>query len=140
MIDKWANQIAVDNGNKYTVKLPSDIKSGTYVLRTELVALHGNMVNLNKGALAGPQFYPYCFNIDIVNGGSVAPEGVTIPGAYKLDDYGVAFSPWMTYNETDTRKGTAQNSKYVRYQTHSQSKLLTPNSGASRASTVQRQI
>jgi len=71
------------------------------------------MANLNKTALAGPQFYPYCFNIDIINGGSVVPEGVNIPGAYKPGDYGVAFSPYMTYTESDTRAGTAQNSKYV---------------------------
>jgi hypothetical protein len=113
-LGQWANQIAVDNGNEYTVKIPSDIKSGTYVLRTELIALHGNMANLNTTSLSGPQFYPYCFNIDVINGGSATPEGVTIPGAYKARDYGIAFSPYMTYTETDTKIGTAQNSKYVR--------------------------
>jgi hypothetical protein len=112
--EEWANQIAVDNGNQYTVKIPSDIKSGPYVLRTELVALHGNMANLNTTALAGPQFYPYCFNVDIINGGAVMPEGVNIPGAYKANDYGLKFSPYMTYKDTDTKVGTAHNSKYVR--------------------------
>jgi cellulase len=111
--DKWANQIAVENGNKYSVQLPSDIASGTYILRTELVALHGNMANLNTTSLAGPQFYPYCFNVEITNGGSITPDGVTIPGAYKPTDYGIAFSPWMTYNATSTAAGTLHNSKYV---------------------------
>lgn len=109
--DKWANQIAADDGDTFTIQLPSDIKSGTYVLRTELIALHGNMANLNTTNLAGPQFYPYCVNIDIVGGGSVTPEGVNFPGAYDLKDYGISFSPYMTYR--DGGSGTDQNSKYV---------------------------
>lgn len=112
-IEEWANQIAVDNGNQYTVRIPSDIRSGTYILRTELIALHGNMANLNTTSLAGPQFYPYCINIDVINGGSVAPDGVKFPGAYKPTDYGIAFSPYMTYKNVSTAAGTAQNSKYV---------------------------
>jgi hypothetical protein len=112
--EEWANQIAVENGNQYTIQIPSDIKSGTYVLRTELIALHGNMANLNTTSLAGPQFYPYCFNIDIVGNSFATPEGVNIPGIYKPKDYGIAFSPYMTYKETSTAAGTALNSKYVR--------------------------
>jgi hypothetical protein len=111
--EEWANQVAVDNANQYTVQIPSDIKSGTYVLRTELIALHGNMANLNTTSLAGPQFYPYCINIDIVNGGSATPDGVKFPGAYKSSDYGIAFSPYMTYKNVSSAAGTAQNSKYV---------------------------
>jgi hypothetical protein len=111
MPDKWANQIAADEGHTFTIQLPSDIKSGTYVLRTELIALHGNMKNLNSTNLAGPQFYPYCVNIDVIGSGSMQPEGVTFPGAYKLSDYGLAFSPYMTYGEVES--GIAQNSKYV---------------------------
>jgi hypothetical protein len=111
-IDKWANQWAADNGNMYKVRIPSDIKSGTYVLRTELVALHGNMNNLKNGALAGPQFYPYCFNVEVIGGGSVAPEGVNFPGAYQLSDFGIAFSPYV-----GNGSGTEQNSKYVSYPT-----------------------
>jgi hypothetical protein len=71
------------------------------------------MANLNTTALAGPQFYPYCVNIEVINGGSATPEGVNIPGAYKAKDYGIAFSPYMTYKDTDTKEGTAHNSKYV---------------------------
>jgi len=108
--DKWANQIAVDNGHTFTVQLPSDIKAGTYVLRTELIALHGNMKNLNTTNLAGPQFYPYCINIEVLGSGNAQPEGVTFPGAYKLTDYGIAFSPYMTYG--DVESGIEQNSKY----------------------------
>lgn len=107
-IDEWANQIAVDNNNTFAVKIPSDIKPGTYVLRTELLALHGNMANLNTTSLAGPQFYVHCFNIDLIGGGAVTPEGVNFPGAYKLSDYGIKFSPYVGGGS-----GTEQNSKYV---------------------------
>jgi len=106
--DKWANQIAVDDGDRYSVQIPSDIKSGTYVLRTELVALHGNGKNLVTGPLKGPQFYPYCFNVDVLGGGSAEPEGVSFPGAYKEDDAGIAFAPFV-----GAGSGTEHNSKYV---------------------------
>jgi cellulase len=106
--DLWANQIAVENGHSYTIQIPSDIKSGTYVIRTELVALHGNMDNLKNGPLAGPQFYPYCFNVEVIGGGSATPAGVNFPGAYKLSDYGIAFSPYV-----GNGSGTERNAKYV---------------------------
>ncbi|KAF2673276.1 hypothetical protein BT63DRAFT_152178 [Microthyrium microscopicum] len=109
-IDRWANEWASENGDSYKVRIPSDIKSGTYILRTELIALHGNMKNLNKGALAGIQWYPYCFNLDIVGSGDAQPEGVTFPGAYKPTDPGFTFQPFMTYGN---ESGTEQNSKYT---------------------------
>lgn len=42
--------------------------------------------------LRGPQFYPHCFNVEVTGGGKVTPEGVTIPGAYKNNDPGVAYN------------------------------------------------
>jgi AA9 family protein len=113
-IDQWANQIAVDEGHTYTVQIPSDIKSGTYVVRTELLALHGNMANLRDGALAGPQLYPYCINVDVIGGGSATPDGVNFPGAYKLDDFGIKFQPYE--GEEIGKAATEQNAKYVSHQ------------------------
>jgi hypothetical protein len=80
------------------------------------VALHGNMKNLASGPLAGPQFYPYCFNIDVINGGSATPDGVNFPGGYKATDSGLTFGPYMTYDEkADPKEGSVHNSKYVRH-------------------------
>jgi cellulase len=93
------------------LQIPSDIKAGTYVLRTEMIALHGNMKNLNQTSLAGPQFYNYCFNLDVIGNGMATPDGVKFPGAYKPTDYGLTFQPFMTYDSEVG--GTAQNSKYV---------------------------
>jgi len=110
-LDKWANEIAADDGDSFKVRIPSDIKSGTYVLRTELIALHGNMKNLNQTKLAGPQWYIHCFNLDIIGSGTATPDGVTFPGEYKPTDYGLKFQPFMTYGSEVG--ATAQNSKYA---------------------------
>lgn len=67
--------------------LPSDIKAGLYVLRTELVALH-------YVAEKGPEFYPHCFNIEILGDGDKMPEGVQFPGAYSRNDTGLFQTLW----------------------------------------------
>jgi hypothetical protein len=109
-LDKWGNEWAADNANSFKVQIPSDIKPGTYILRTELIALHGNMKNLRNGPLAGIQFYPHCFNIDIIGTGTASPEGVTFPGAYKPTDPSFTFQPFMTYGP---ESGTEANTGYV---------------------------
>jgi len=76
---KWANEIMQKNDRKISFKLPSDIKPGMYVLRTELLALH----YANR---AQPQFYPHCFNVFINGTGTATPPGVKFPGAYKISD------------------------------------------------------
>ena len=45
----WANEILNKQNSTDIVQIPSDIKPGTYIFRTELLALHGNM-----GFLANP--------------------------------------------------------------------------------------
>jgi hypothetical protein len=71
------------------------------------------MKELKSTALAGEvQVYPYCFNLDIVGKGTVEPEGVTFPGAYKATDPGVTFQPFFTYGNS-TEGATEWNSKYV---------------------------
>ncbi|KAF2416275.1 hypothetical protein EJ08DRAFT_703688 [Tothia fuscella] len=111
---KWANEIASDNSDSYTVQIPSDIKSGTYVLRTEIIALHGNANPISSSFLAGPQFYTYCFNVDVVNGGTVEPKGVKIPGAYTKE---ALRTPIYLPGEHDSAAIVAQgnelNSKYI---------------------------
>lgn len=70
-----------------TVKLriPPSIPSGKYVLRHELVALHGAQIS------GSAQFYPICANLEIEGGaeGEIAGEGVKFPGAYTESDPGV---------------------------------------------------
>src|ERR1700753_617026 len=100
--DRWANELASDNGDSFKFQLPSDIKPGKYVLRTELIALHGNMKELKKKSLQGQiQIYLHCFNLDISGSGTATPEGVKFPGAYKPGDPGLTFNPYMTYGIPD---------------------------------------
>jgi hypothetical protein len=80
----------IEKGFKDTFKIPSDIKPGTYVLKTELLALHGNSAIL-PASMSGPQFYTHCFTIDITGQGTATPAGVKFPGGYKQEEPGVAF-------------------------------------------------
>jgi len=75
----WANEKLIKNDRNNTFQLPSDIKPGMYVLRTELLALH-------YSSTQGPQFYPHCFNIEILGSGTATPPGVKFPGGYNARD------------------------------------------------------
>jgi cellulase len=87
---KWANEEVLENNRTDVVKIPSDIKPGMYIFRTELLALHGNNPMLPAG-LGGPQFYTHCFNVEVLGNGNVQPEGVKFPGGYQPADAGVKF-------------------------------------------------
>jgi len=87
----WANEIISKNDRKDTFQLPSDIKPGTYVLRTELISLH-------YASRTGPQSYSHCFNIDIKGSGTASPEGVKFPGGYKKNDPSLVFSLYTKSN------------------------------------------
>jgi hypothetical protein len=80
----WANEQLIKADRRDTFQLPSDIKPGMYVLRTELVSLH-------YATRTGPQFYSHCFNVDITGDGTATPEGVLIPGAYAANDPSLVF-------------------------------------------------
>jgi cellulase len=87
---KWANEEVLDNNRTDIVKIPSDIKPGMYIFRTELLALHGNSPSL-PASFGGPQFYTHCFNVEILGNGNATPAGVKFPGAYQPNDPGVKF-------------------------------------------------
>jgi lytic cellulose monooxygenase (C1-hydroxylating) len=92
----------------HSFRIPSDIKPGTYVLRTELLALHGNTPSMQYTPVSGPEFYLHCVNIDVTGSGTATPEGVTFPGAYKPGEKGLTFAPY--YGDGS---GVEKNSKYV---------------------------
>src|ERR1700744_4358779 len=88
--DTWGNQMLVAANHTDTFKIPSDIKPGTYILRTELLALHGTSPVLQYTTAGGSQFYPHCFNVEISGNGTATPPGVNIPGAYRTTDPGLS--------------------------------------------------
>ena len=104
-VGKWANEDLIDRDTADTFQLPSDIKPGVYILRSELLALHGNSRTYMPSEGSGPQFYIHCFNLDISGDGKEVPKGVKFPGGYKRDDPGVKFNLY--------RGGQADRDNYV---------------------------
>ena len=103
----WGTTNLIKNNNSRTVQIPSDVKSGLYILRHEILSLHfvnrtyPNALN-PKGPPAvnpGPQFYPICANVEITGTGSATPEGVMFPGGYNPTDPGITTN---SYYGTDT--------------------------------------
>jgi len=79
----------VNNKMVYTLKIPSNLKAGDYIIRHELVALHYALKD------QGPEFYISCANIKILGDGTAVPkkdETVRFPGAYKPDN------PYLKFN------------------------------------------
>lgn len=79
----WVSDKIIANNNSWTVKIPSDIAPGNYLVRHELLALH------SAGQDLGAQFYPVCINFKITGNGNAKPSGVKFPGAYKRTDPGI---------------------------------------------------
>jgi hypothetical protein len=82
--------IFYDNGNTQKVTIPSEIPSGNYVLRTEVVSIH------NNGDVSNRQFWPQAFNIKVTGGDDSAsvPAGKKGTELYKASD---ALLQWDLY-------------------------------------------
>ncbi|KAH9931329.1 glycosyl hydrolase family 61-domain-containing protein [Fomitopsis serialis] len=73
-------------GDSYTVTLPTSIKSGGYLIRHELIALHQAV------SIGGAEFYPSCTQVLISGSGDGTPssgEMCTFPGGYSDTDPGI---------------------------------------------------
>jgi len=82
---QWASDIMRESGMTVKLRIPSSIPTGKYVLRHELLALHGAQKKGNA------QFYPICANLEVQGneGAKLGGEGVKFPGAYSSSDPGV---------------------------------------------------
>lgn len=87
---KWAADVLISNGYTWTVQIPSSLAPGNYVLRHEIIALHGS------GQVNGAQNYPQCFNLKVTGGGSLEPSGVKGTALYKSTDPGILFNLYTT--------------------------------------------
>ncbi|KAL1901153.1 hypothetical protein Cpir12675_000642 [Ceratocystis pirilliformis] len=73
----WASDLLIKNGNSWQVQIPSSLAPGIYVLRHEIIALHG----------AGtPQNYPQCVTLKVTGTGSDKPSGITGDKLYTSSD------------------------------------------------------
>lgn len=86
---KWCVEKLIANRGLLNVKIPSDIAPGNYLLRGEIIALHGAY------AQGGAQPYVHCAEITISGSGSSTPSSeylVSLPGAYSPNDPGILLS------------------------------------------------
>ncbi|KAJ4295084.1 hypothetical protein N0V90_007093 [Kalmusia sp. IMI 367209] len=93
----WASKRLPTQNSTWTVKLPSKIPAGEYLLRHEILGLQRTNTN---GSLA--QFYPGCHQISVTGGGSTAlPTGIALPGAYQPDDTKSIFLEYRKISATN---------------------------------------
>ncbi|GLB39541.1 putative glycoside hydrolase family 61 [Lyophyllum shimeji] len=79
----WAVDRLIANKGKVTFNIPSCIPAGQYLLRAEIIALHG------ASSYPGAQLYMECAQLQVTGGGSASPATVSFPGAYKGTDPGI---------------------------------------------------
>ncbi|KAH7090772.1 glycosyl hydrolase family 61-domain-containing protein [Paraphoma chrysanthemicola] len=79
---KWANEIMGANSMTHEFKLPAGLPAGQYLLRSEMLALHGAQT------VGGGQFYIGCAQLKVSSSSTSGTCGPTIslPGAYKATD------------------------------------------------------
>jgi hypothetical protein len=86
----WASDQLIANNNSWAVTIPSTIASGPYVLRHEIIALHG------AESSDGAQNYPQCINIEVTGGGSDVPSGTLGESLYSETDPGILVNIYTT--------------------------------------------
>ncbi|KAL7628505.1 hypothetical protein AAE478_000020 [Parahypoxylon ruwenzoriense] len=88
----WVTDTLIANNFTASTTIPRNLKAGDYVIRHEIIALHGG--NNDNGA----QAYPQCLNLRVSSSGSVAPNsGVVGTSLYKRTDPGIKFDLYTSY-------------------------------------------
>ncbi|KAI1773908.1 lytic polysaccharide monooxygenase [Hypoxylon cercidicola] len=83
----WVTDTMMANNFTSSTTLPKNLKAGDYVIRHEIIALHG------AGSDNGAQAYPQCLNLRVSGSGKVAPtSGVAGTSLYKRTDPGIMFN------------------------------------------------
>ncbi|KAI7775380.1 hypothetical protein LA080_006878 [Diaporthe eres] len=77
---KWANEIMEAVNMTHEFKLPAKLTSGDYLLRSEMLALHGSQTQ------GGAQFYIGCMQLRISGSSASCSPSIKLPGAYKATD------------------------------------------------------
>jgi hypothetical protein len=80
----WGTEKVINGKGIHKIKIPDCIEPGQYLLRAEMIALHG------ASNYPGAQFYMECAQINVIGGsGTAKPSTVSFPGAYSGSDPGV---------------------------------------------------
>ncbi|KAL2826323.1 glycosyl hydrolase family 61-domain-containing protein [Aspergillus cavernicola] len=89
----WGDDELIENNNSWMVQIPESIAPGNYVLRHELIALHG------ASSEGGAQLYPQCFSLQITGSGTDEPAGVLGTELYTATEAGILVD---IYNSIDS--------------------------------------
>lgn len=79
----WVTDDLIANNNTGSATIPTTLKAGSYVLRHEIIALHG------AGSENGAQNYPQCINIEVTGDGTEMPEGTAGTALYDTQEPGI---------------------------------------------------
>jgi hypothetical protein len=94
--DTWGDttlMVAPNAGYQYTI--PACLAAGYYLVRHEIIALHGAYT------YPGAQFYPGCHQLQISGSGSTVPSNlVAFPGAYVGSDPGITYNSYIAQTYT----------------------------------------
>ncbi|PYH34758.1 hypothetical protein ABZX51_008776 [Aspergillus tubingensis] len=86
----WGTDQLINNNNSWMVEIPPSIAAGNYVLRHELIALHGAEEE------DGAQNYPQCFNLQVTGTGTATPSGVKGTELYTATENGILVNIYST--------------------------------------------
>ncbi|KAL9614380.1 MAG: hypothetical protein Q9167_001109 [Letrouitia subvulpina] len=90
----WATDVLREQNSTWTITLPPNLASGHYVLRMELIALHG------AGTPGQVQHYPQCFNLNYHSSGTdTITNGTKVATFYKYTDPGLCYSLYQDLPE-----------------------------------------
>lgn len=93
--DNWGTKDLNTCCGMMDVLIPEDLAPGDYLLRAEAIALH------SAGSEGGAQFYMTCYQLTVTGSGTVAPDTVSIPGAYNASDSGILINIYQSLTTYD---------------------------------------
>ncbi|KAK1454359.1 glycosyl hydrolase family 61 [Colletotrichum cuscutae] len=99
----WGTERVIGNAGKQAITIPKCIANGQYLLRAEMIALHG------ASSYPGAQLYMECAQINVVGGTAAkSPPTVSFPGAYKGSDPGITINIYYPVVTNYTIPGPAK--------------------------------
>lgn len=84
----FAGDILMANNDQWSIRIPDNIAPGNYVLRHEILALHG------ASSPNGAQSYPQCINLEITGSGTSRPAGTAGTSLLSANEAGVLYNVW----------------------------------------------
>lgn len=88
----WVTDSLISKNYTSSTTIPKNLKAGNYVVRHEIIALHGAQSD------NGAQAYPQCLNLKVSGSGTVSPtSGVVGSSLYTRSEPGIIFNLYTSY-------------------------------------------